>query len=150
MLIWGIVLASAFVLDKTRKASRDALTIGSVKALHAALVSELREGNRDLEEVFRSAEAKWRVLSASDYDKTIAILDKKKYPLDAAPSRPLVDLWGNRFVISYRKLPDGNYDFIVVSNGRDGSYGTADDVVSVWGKSAPPVLLEQQTNEQKE
>lgn len=124
-------------------------TIGTVSAVDAALSSELKNGNPNLEEVFSAADEQWRSITVTEYDKTIRELDDKSYNLDAGPSRPLLDLWGNRLVIVYRKLPNSFYDSLVVSRGPDGIYGTRDDVVSSYDASPPSFDIEGPKDQQK-
>ena len=117
-------------------------TIGTVSAIHAALPSELEKGNLNLKEIFSSADQQWRFLTADEYDRVIIEL-AKSHNLDPSPkhpSQPLLDFWGNRFEIGYR-IHGRVYNFIVVSKGPNGIYGTKDDVVSEYG-AVPPAKPE--------
>jgi len=100
-------------------------------------MSELKEGNPNLEEIFSSADEEWRFLTLSEYDKTIMVLDNTAHGgLEARKERPLLDPWGNRFVIGYRKSASEMYESVVLSNGPDGVCGTKDDFLfGVYGSS---------------
>lgn len=138
------------VLKKCEKEGMRAHTIGTVLAINAALLSELEKGNSGLKEIFCSADEQWWSIAVPEYDKAITELDDKSYDLDDGSARPLLDLWGSRLVIVYRKLPSGFYDFLVVSKGPDGIYGTEDDVVSSYGVSPPSFDIKKPKGEQKE
>lgn len=138
------------LVNKLTKESRLISTSSSVASLHASLWSAVQEGSLDLKETFGAAKKEWQFLSVSDYDRTIAMLDKKGYGLDAIPSRPLVDYWGNRFVIAYRKSAGEKFEVMAVSKGPDGTYATSDDVVSPWGEPVPPMVSGDKQPDQKE
>jgi hypothetical protein len=133
ILLLGIfcLVAAALVYVKCLESSRRSHVWSSTVAINAALVEELERGNPKLEEILSSASEQWEFLAAEQYDRVITEL-AKSHNLDPSPksSEPLIDRWGNRFEICYRKLPSQVYDFVVVSKGRDGIYGTEDDLVS--------------------
>jgi hypothetical protein len=124
------------------QSSKRAYTYGSVKAIYAALLTEFDKKNTTLIEILSSADEQWRFLTPEEYDKVIFEL-AKSHNLDPSPAsgQPLLDLWGNRFEIAYRKLPNQAYDVIVVSKGPDGIYGTKDDIVSDYSVT-PPVKVD--------
>jgi len=137
-----IVVAVYAVLVACSQSSKWAYTIGSVKAINAAFLSELNKKDTNLKEILSPVDEQWRFLTPEQYDRVIIELNKS-YSLDPPPAsgQPLLDLWGNRFDIAYRKLPNQDYDVIVVSKGSDGIYGTKDDIVSDYG-AAPPVKVD--------
>ena len=128
-----------FVLSrKGLQEGKRAFTASSISALDQAFYLELSKGNYKLAGVTSNAGPQWHFLTVKQYDNIIIDLDES-YNFDAKPSlsQPLVDFWGNRFEIAYRKLPGSGCDSIVVSKGPDGVYGTRDDIVSGHGASAP-------------
>lgn len=133
------------VFKRCLQEGKRAMMIGTVKAVHAALASELDKGNIILKEALSLADRRWRFLSAEQHDRLITELGKS-HNLDPPAdwdSPPYLDFWGNRLEIGYRELRNEICDFIVISKGPDGTYGTNDDVVSVYG-ILPPVKINAQ------
>ena len=132
LLVVLICLGIMFLIVWISKAlleTRKKMLTGTVAAsINARLISELKEGNPHLEEIFSSADEEWRFLTVSDYDRTIMVLDNTRYGLDSRRKRPLLDPWGNRLVIWYRKSASGEYESVVVSKGPDGIYSARDDL----------------------
>ncbi len=125
----SICFGVVFLIVKIwERAAMKALTYETLASINAALFIELHDDNPNLQETFSSANGQWHFLTVSEYDETITEFDDKSYDLDAGSSRPLLDLWGNRFEIGYRKLPRGFYAFVVFSKGPDGLFETWDDV----------------------
>ena len=123
-IIFLIVWISKFLTEQIKSFP----TMCAATSIGAHLISELKEGNSHLEEIFSSADEEWRFLTLSEYDKTIMVLDNTAHDgLEARKERPLLDPWGNRFVIGYRKSTSEKYELVVVSNGPDGVCGTTDD-----------------------
>jgi hypothetical protein len=149
-LLWLLVAISCLViavavyatLVACSQSGEWAYTIGSVKAINAAFSSELNKKNTNLMEIPSAIGERWQFLTPEQYDRVIIELNKS-YSLDPPPAagQPLLDLWGNRFEIAYRRLSNEGYDVIVVSKGPDGIYGTKDDIVSDYGV-APPVRID--------
>lgn len=128
------------VYKKCLQESKLAFSYGTVAATNAALYTELDKKNTNLKDIFSSADQQWRFLTIDEYDRVIIEL-AKSHNLDPSPkdsSQPLLDYWGNRFEITYRQLPNQDFDSIVVSKGPDKIYGTKDDIVSPYGV-VPPV-----------
>lgn len=128
------------VSKKCLVASKRSLTFGTAAAINAALFTELDRDNATLKEILSYGGEEWRFVNDDQYDKIVIEL-AKWHNLDAPKnwdsSGPFLDIWGNRFEIGYRKLPSNGYDFIIVSKGPDGIYGTNDDVVSPSGIISP-------------
>ena len=117
------------------------ITSGTIHAVSAAFYSELIEQNPNLKHIISSADTQWQFLSDEEYDKVITEISKSHNldpPKNWKPPGPLLDLWGNRFEIAYRRLPNGGIDTIVVSKGPDGVYGSKDDLVSRFEEPPPP------------
>ena len=129
LICLGITFLIVWISRTLLDASKRCQTMSPAASINARLMSELEKGNSHLEEIFSSADEEWRFLSVSDYDKTIMVLDNTRYGLDARRERPLLDPWGNRLVIGYRKSAGGTYESVVVSNGPDGVCGTKDDLI---------------------
>ncbi len=110
-----------------------ATIIGTISATHYALEAELDKRNPILLQFFANSDLEWKFLSDQQYDRVIIEIDTL-YNIDPPKgwnsSQPLLDPWGNRYVIVYRKLPNQNYDCIVISEGPDKIYGNKDDIVS--------------------
>lgn len=140
----AVILCAFITFRKCKKASMKHYTYSTACSTTAALVTELRKNNPDLEKIFSTPDEQWRTVTTDEYDKIIKELDDNSHSLDAGPSRPLLDLWGNRLVIVYRKSSKGYYDLLVISKGADGIYGNKDDVVSSYGESSPPLEIKYQ------
>jgi hypothetical protein len=140
LLLLGVLVCAGLgylVFAKCRIEAKRAHTYGTVSAVNAALLTELDENNTKVGTLFASSDGQWQFLTAKQYDSLISEL-AKTHNLDPSPkvSETLTDLWGNRLLICYRKLPSGSYDTIVVSKGPDGIYGTTDDVANPSGFDA--------------
>jgi len=145
-LLLFLLAASAFLLiaffafKKALQNAKLAQILSNIKAVNAALISELDKGNANLEKVFSDRDRQWQFLTPNEYDRVIVEL-AKSHNLDPAtnwnPSLTLLDPWGNRFEIGYRELTGSICDTIVVSKGPDGVYGNEDDLVSNYGASPP-------------
>lgn len=129
--LFSLVILISLGITTFIQQSKSSGSFGTVSAVSAALLSELRNGNIVLEEIFQTSNQEWRFLAPSEYDRVITELHKS-HNLDAPrgwqPSMPLLDLWGNRYEIGYRRLGDQVYEATVVSKGRDGILGTKDDL----------------------
>ena len=105
--------------------------VGGVKALTAALITELGKESSNLHEIFSCSDEQWEVLTSEQYDRVIRELANKSYYLDAPIgyycSRIMVDPWGNRLEIKYRRVNGKGYRFQVSSLGADGLSSTEDD-----------------------
>ena len=116
------------------EAGKRASTGGTVKALNAALSSEVRKVDNSLKDIFYPTDQKYRFLASQEYDKVINKLSKS-YNLDASKDwhigDPLVDIWGNRFEIGYQFLPNQTNEIIVISKGPDGILNSKDDISSI-------------------
>ncbi len=132
MAIVIIILVAWIVFRKVSNASNCANTTGTIKALTAALYSEMQDNSLGIKVLTDKSEQKWQFLSKETYDDLITNIGQK-YNLDAPrgwkSSMPLTDIWGQRFAMLYRRLSE-RLDFIVISAGPDGTYGTADDIES--------------------
>ena len=138
-----LLLIAAFVSFTIIKCLQDrkrAEIYSEIMSITTALVSELQKENATLREVFSFRTEEWQFLTAEEYDKVTFEIDRHHnidVPKNRRPPSYLVDFWGNRYVIAYRELPNQILDVIVVSKGRDGIYGTEDDIVDPR-ESAPP------------
>ena len=125
LIVW-VVLRKGYIV------SRRALTIGTIKAMSAALYAEVKD-NPQLINIYSSTiEQEWQLLSNQVYDEVIESIELR-YNLDAPkdwkPSMPLTDVWGKRFSVLYRRI-SGTTDFFIISAGPDGAYFTGDDIAS--------------------
>jgi len=128
ILICFVIFAMYQLIQESRRAT----IFGTVSAIGAVLSSELNKGNTVIEEMFHPISQEWRFVTAEEYDKIITELAKTNnldIPEGWNLGSPLLDFWGNRLMIGYRKLPDKeHYDFIVISKGPDEIFQTKDDV----------------------
>ncbi len=140
LLLLGVLICLSIgylVFAKCLIEGKRAQAYGTVSAVNAALLTELDEDNTKVIKFFASGDGQWQFLTPGQYDSLIGEL-AKTHNLDPSPKllEALTDLWGNRLLICYRKLPSGSYDTIVVSKGPDGAYGTKDDVANPGGFNA--------------
>ena len=147
-LFIAFIVSVVIVFKKCAKEAKRSSTSGTVAAINVALTAHVIDSN--LTQVWVSATEQWQFLTDQQYDEAICKLDDREYNLDASASRPLLDFWGNRLVIGYRKSSDRFYDFVVVSKGPDRIYGTVDDVVSPYGVQSPPLTSEKQVKNKKQ
>ncbi len=142
VIIIAVSVCFPFMFLFFKKISQEikrASSSGTTAATNAALYAELDKKNTNLKDIFSSADQQWRFLTADEYDRVIIEL-ARSHNLDPSPkdsSHPLLDYWGNRFEIAYRKLPNQGHDSIVVSKGPDRVYGTKDDITSPYGVEPP-------------
>jgi hypothetical protein len=123
---------------------KSCLTLSGVCSIAAALLSEAHNGKIDYGFYFQPADSNWRLLPDEKYDRLMKELSVS-YNLDSPKSSRekdalLVDGWGNRYNIAYRQFSDLSYDFVVISKGPDGVYGTKDDEVSGNASIAPEII----------
>lgn len=140
LLLLGVLICMAIgylVFAKCSMEAKRAHTYGTVSAVNAALLTELDADNTEVTKLFASSDEQWHFLEAGQYDSLISEI-AKTHNLDPSPKplEPLTDLWGNRLLICYRKLPSGSSDTVVVSKGPDGIYGTTDDIANPGGFNA--------------
>ncbi len=140
--LFSLVILISLGITRFIQESKSSGSFGTVSAVSAALISELRNGNAVLEESFQTSNQEWRFLGSSEYDRVISELHKS-HNLDAPrgwePSMRLLDLWGNQYEIGYRGLGGQVYEAIVVSKGPDGILHTKDDVsrgIMTWSNKS--------------
>jgi hypothetical protein len=122
LLLWGMVtLWNHFGLEAKRASARS-----TAAALLAAIAAESRMAGR-IGELGKSSDKR---LTLTEFDELIRSL-AAKYELDPPRNwrsgQPLVDPWGNRFVVSARRV-DKVVQWSVCSGGEDGEPGTEDDI----------------------
>jgi hypothetical protein len=124
-----IALGCFYFYREMRQSSREARTWSTILNLSAAVDSEIEKGSLSSLLEKASSERGWYRLNDAEYDNLI--LDLKSYDLDPPSSwdkkGPLLDFWGNRFVVMI-KVIDGGRDVKIMSKGRDGLLGTDDDI----------------------
>ncbi|MBU4247934.1 MAG: hypothetical protein KKG09_09315 [Verrucomicrobia bacterium] len=120
-----------FAGRKTMQANKRTHVYSTVLALNAAIATEIEKGNPDVVTLFSLVTQQQRSLGSAEYDRLITILAKTHNfdaPKNKDPSMPLLDFWGNRYVLIVTKSSLGKYYVQVVSIGPDGIIGTTDDV----------------------
>ncbi len=134
-----ILIACAFIayctvaIFKTIQSSQKGHTWSAIVSLEARLLSHTQDSNSESQQYFQNAGKQWQFLSDDEYDKITAILEQDGFRIDAGhPNGYPVDTWGNRLVISFRRLSDGQLDFNIVSKGPDGIHDTKDDITSPY------------------
>ena len=113
---------------EARKAHEDS----AAASISAGVTVYLTDHPRVIEGLRGSPEGKWYVLSDREYDQIIPRVSQV-HQLDVDPKRdstePLLDGWGNRYVIAVRAPRPGEADVAVFSKGPDGRLFTDDDLV---------------------
>lgn len=127
----GVVCVAVFLRCKAVPAMQEARAHSTVAAIAAAMATEL--SGSLAEEEFSDVGSEWRILDDAQYDRVISRLGRR-YNLDPPKKgwivgEALLDPWQNRFKVAVRKMGDNKYEVRVVSVGRDGELGTADDLV---------------------
>ena len=133
--IIGVIIGLFFIINpswqRARNAHKEALTIGTVSALSAALHEEMQKGDIYPLLEINDSFAEWRQITESQYDKLILKLSTDYYldpPKRWKKNMPLLDLWGKRFIILI-KYEDSILESKVISKGPDGLLGTSDDII---------------------
>ena len=130
-VLCGVVLLWA--VFKCYEESKRALTIGTVSALYSAIICEIDKSSLPVLSVFYGNNTtEPQTLNSKKYDRLINILLQKNYNLDAPKywdrSKPLCDVWGNRFIILYESNEAEKIKITVLSKGTDGLINTKDDI----------------------
>lgn len=136
VIVVFLVVLAFFQVRGAIQSNKQANVYSTVLALNAAIATEIEKGNPDVVTFFSLATQQQRSLGSAEYDHLITILAKTHNlyaPKNKNPSTPLLDYWGNRYVLMVTKSPSGKYDVQVKSMGPDGILGTTDDVSRDWG-----------------
>jgi hypothetical protein len=127
-----LVAAGAAVWSRASLEVRKTHEDSAVASLSAGVTVYLADHPRVIEGLSGAPEGKWYVLSDREYDQIIPRV-RRVHQLDVDPKRdstkPLLDGWGNRYVIAVRVLRTGEADVVVFSKGPDGRLFTDDDLV---------------------
>ena len=117
----GLVMAWELISELQRLHERSA-----VRAIAAALAADLRAG-ADPNAIFHQSRSPYRMAGESYADW----MEEKhrKGALDSTNNDFMVDTWGNRYEISADASNDGSIKLSVSSSGKDGQFGTDDDIV---------------------
>jgi hypothetical protein len=131
------ICSTAVIYKRSTQLADEAATYSAVASIHASLQSDEVSSEPNVQAIFERADDQWYVLTTNEYDAiTSDIL--KNYGVDgpSIKGHP-VDYWGNRLIIGIRRKPDNQLEFFVTSRGKDGVFGTSDDVVSPHGFKPP-------------
>jgi hypothetical protein len=129
-IVIAIFVCSTAVFYKCNQHAKEISTYSAVASIHASLQSDEVSSEPNVQAIFERANDQWYVLSTKEYDAiTSDIL--KHYGVDGpSPKGYPVDYWGNHLIIGIRREPDNQLEFFVTSKGKDGVFGTSDDIVS--------------------
>jgi hypothetical protein len=142
IILLFLTASVSFLIIRCLHAHKRNKIYSTISSITAAIITENRNKNSTLKDIFSSSTKEEQFLNSEEYDRVIFEIDrlhKLDIPKNQRSQFRLVDFWGNRYMIAYRELPNQELDVVVVSKGRDGIYGTADDISSP-GTSAPPIL----------
>jgi hypothetical protein len=111
----------------------------SALSVYKSLDSEIYKGNPNIERFFSQIGREWKALSDENCDALLTELVKRKEIEDcngALANKSFLDPWGHRFVVCFRRNINF-FEFIIVSRGPDGIYGTKDDITDQWNELPP-------------
>jgi hypothetical protein len=97
----------------------------AVRAIAAALAADVRAG-ADLNAIFHQSRSPYR-MAGDSYTKWMEEKHREGM-LDSAIDFT-VDMWGNRYEIRAESSKDRSMKLSVSSSGKDGQFGTDDDIV---------------------
>ncbi len=138
-MAYAVYLIDKNILDPNRKIIQLSSTLCSIAA---GIEHEIKDENPIILEMMPDTNNVWKKLGDEQFDRAILeILKHKEIEYwDNSGKIPTVfkDPWGNRLVICYYKS-NQKFNFVVISKGPDGIYGTKDDISSNY-KEPPPDL----------
>ena len=141
-LFLGLVLivSVVWVVGRCRNEGMVLTTYSDVAAIHRVLQDGEGQAVKEIESAL---ESRWRLLSEREYAALGAAVNEALYVPRLADSRKtLLDQWGRRILIYAKRANSSEPVYIVVSKGRDGQLGTADDIISPY-ESVLPFLPDQ-------
>jgi hypothetical protein len=143
ILIFVVVLIGCGVATyiKCRENFEKNRVNSTMESMAAVIYTQLNDGNKKIEVLFSRDVKGWSSLTDDQYDKLITEITKSsaiEYWTVGKFPEILLDPWGNRFVVCYKKA-NQDHEILIVSKGPDGIYGTKDDLVNEYGISSPPL-----------
>lgn len=140
----SVLAIGSFAAYKGVQHRRRNAALGAIYEIKAAILSEVRKDHHELWEINVPADGHWYILQTRTYDGLITKLSKH-HDLKAAKnwncSRLLLDPWGNRFRIMFRRQPGETWAISILSNGPDGLEQTVDDLARTSTYPYPGVDL---------
>lgn len=118
------------VFFKCNQLAKETAAYSAVASIRVSLQSDKVSSEPNVQAIFESADDQWYVLTTKEYDAITSVI-LKNYGVDGPRSKGHpVDYWGNRLIIGIRRKLDNQLEFFVTSKGKDGVFGTSDDIVS--------------------
>jgi hypothetical protein len=127
IVIGAAIFFIVFAIDRLFAKANEVAADSSIRALLAGL----QDHGKEIPFFGEFATGQWKRLGDQDYDRVISSLSQKRVGFDQKGwqlGQPLVDHWGSRYQIFYRKT-EKDLEFMSRSAGRDRKFGTDDDII---------------------